>query len=440
VPVLTLPYVSTPATWTTLPSGQQIFLIPKPGEVIHLHTLVRTGSVNETDDIAGLSHFLEHLMFKGTLRYPAGEFDRLLEGVGGRVNASTSKDFTQYYITLPTDPSGAGFRLALELHADMLLHAALPEEEIGLPFALEAPPSVKRERQVILEEIKMGLDNPWRQTLQALNELLYPTHPYRREVIGTPAVIASVPRATIVDYYRTWYRPEQMITIVAGPLPMEDTFAQVAQAFSESGLPALGGPAVPIEVPPTTPRLSRRTLAVGVEYLVVGFLGPSAQDMRATVGLDVVSLLLGEGMSSRLQWRLLEELPQTPFIEVGSTHWTFRDSSLLLCYGITHPAQVERARALLLDEVARLHRDPPTAAELTKAVTQLEAHFAAQAETSAGLSAAVADSMARLNSPAGYIEYLPILASLTPDDLARYIEDYLPLEHRVEVIAGPASA
>ena len=116
-----LPFLQHPAWWATLPNGHQIFAIYKPGEVVHVHTLVRTGSVNETDDNTGVSHFL-NLMFKGSDRFPVGAFDRILEGIGARVNAGTSKDYTQYFITLPKGAEGEYYRLGLDLHADMLLH------------------------------------------------------------------------------------------------------------------------------------------------------------------------------------------------------------------------------------------------------------------------------------------------------------------------------
>ncbi|HEY3380073.1 MAG TPA: insulinase family protein, partial [Armatimonadota bacterium] len=173
---ITLPYLRHPAWWATLDNGHQVIVIHKPGDVVHLHTVVRTGSVNESDENTGVSHFLEHLMFKGSERFPAGAFDRILEGIGGRVNASTSKDFTQYYITIPKGTDGEYYRLALDLHADMLLHAALPDSEIGPPFEVNNPNvTEKRERMVVIEEIKMGRDNPWRQSVQRLSELLYPT-------------------------------------------------------------------------------------------------------------------------------------------------------------------------------------------------------------------------------------------------------------------------
>lgn len=435
---VSLPYLRHPACWATLDNGHQIFAVYKPGEIVHLQTVVRTGSVNETDMNTGISHFLEHLMFKGTNRFPAGTFDRILSGIGARVNAGTSKDWTQYFVTVPRGEDGEYYHLALDLHADMLLHAALPDEEIGPPFDPDNPQvAEKRERAVVIEEIKRGMDNPWRQAIHTLDEMLYPQHPYRREVIGTAQVVASIPSSTIRDYYHTWYQPANMVTIVTGEMDADAVINEVVENFVFPGAHAGEPPQLPIQQPPDSPRIERLAMPLNVAYVVMGFLGPPSVDIRATIALDVLSLILGEGKSSRLQLRLIEQLPNTPFIETESTHWTYRDSSSLLGFGIVRPDAAEESFDLLRAEVARLHTEPPTGEEIEKAITRLESQFAAQAETAAGLSMAIADSMARLNNPSNYTEYLPILRSLTRDDLAGYAATYLPDNHLCAVLVAP---
>jgi len=436
-----LPYLERPARWATMENGHQIFAIAKPGSVVHLHTVVRTGSINETDANTGVSHFLEHLMFKGTEQYPAGQFDRMLEGIGARVNASTSKDWTQYYVTLPDSADHEQYRLALKLHADMLLHAALPEAEIGPPFDPTDPQvAEKRERMVVLEEIKMGHDNPWRQAVTTLTELLYPTHPYRREVIGTAEVIARIPRAEIFDYYRAWYQPSNMVTIVTGEMEPDRVIAEVAEQFSFHGIEPVRHPGFPPEGPPPAPRITRLANPLNVGYIVLAFLGPASTDLHATVALDMLSLVLGEGISSRLHQHLLEQLLDTPFFDVGSSHWTYRDSSNVMLFGIVRPDAAERAYDLLRGEVERLLSEPPATREFEKAITRLEAQFAAQTETASGLSVAVADSMARLNDPTGYVNYLDVLRSITPDDLLHFAGMYLPLDHHCAVTVAPGGS
>jgi predicted Zn-dependent peptidase len=196
-------------------------------------------------------------------------------------------------------------------------------------------------------------------------------------------------------------------------------------------------PVFPTERPPSTPQVAQLTMPLNVAYVLLGFLGPASTDLRAGVALDVLTMVLGDGKSSRMQMRLIEQLPNTPFIEAGSTHWAYRDSGNLLSFGIAQPQAANVAFDLLRQEIEKLHTEPPTTGELEKVVTRLEASFAAQVETAAGLASSLADSMARLNSPDYYLEYLPILHSLTGDELASYAATYLPAEHLCAVTVAP---
>ena len=128
------PYLNKPLEVYTTDLGHTIIFAHKYGGLINISTWVKTGSINENDKNNGVSHFLEHLMFKGTTAHKAGEFDRTLEAKGAIINAATWKDYTFYYVTLPKGPNNEYFNCALELHADMMLDPIIPPEEIGEPF------------------------------------------------------------------------------------------------------------------------------------------------------------------------------------------------------------------------------------------------------------------------------------------------------------------
>ena len=146
--------------------------------IVIIDTWIKTGSINENDKNTGVSHFLEHLFFKGTETHPTGDFDRLLESKGAVTNAATSKDFTHYYIKLPSKD----FDLALTLHADMLLNPQIPRTEM------------EKERKVVLEEIAKDKNSPSDLVYDNLNELMFKVHPYKRQVIGTSQVIETITR------------------------------------------------------------------------------------------------------------------------------------------------------------------------------------------------------------------------------------------------------
>ena len=167
-----------------LDNGQTVVVQQvKTNPIVTIDTWVKTGSINETDENNGVSHFLEHLFFKGSTNHAPGEFDKILETKGAITNAATSKDFTHYYITIPSKD----FDLALEMHSDMLLHPLIPRKEL------------EKERKVVIEEIMKDANSPSNLVYDKLVEMLYTTHPYKRKVIGTSDIISTIHRDKIFE-------------------------------------------------------------------------------------------------------------------------------------------------------------------------------------------------------------------------------------------------
>jgi predicted Zn-dependent peptidase len=199
-----------------LPNGQTVIVQEiHNNPIVTIDTWIKTGSINETDANSGVAHFLEHLFFKGTKQHPVGEFDRLLESKGAYVNAATSKDFTHYYISLPSEYLDT----ALELHADMLSHPQIPSKEL------------EKERKVVLEEIAKDQNTPSKQVYDNLNEMLYTYHPYKRRVIGSSEVISTITREGVLDYYNSFYSPSNMITLVVGDVDTASTVDKISKYF-----------------------------------------------------------------------------------------------------------------------------------------------------------------------------------------------------------------
>ena len=154
-------YLEKPVEIYERECGHKIVFAYKKGALINISSWVKTGSINENDENNGISHFLEHLMFKGTINHKAGEFDRILEARGAIVNAATWKDYTFYYVTIPKGVDDKNFKDTLNLHADMMLNPVVPDNEIGAPFDINSPNvKEKRERHVVIEEIRMRKDQP----------------------------------------------------------------------------------------------------------------------------------------------------------------------------------------------------------------------------------------------------------------------------------------
>ena len=225
------PYLERPVEIYERENGHRIVFAYKPGALINISSWVKTGSINENDQNNGISHFLEHLMFKGTSKHKAGYFDKTLESKGGIVNAATWKDYTFYYVTIPKGSDGSNFDTTLELHSDMMLDPIIPPEEIGAPFDINnSKVTEKRERHVVIEEIRMRKDQPWTKIYNNTNANMYKNHPYRRDVIGNEQIISTVTREDVLNYYKEFYAPNNITTIVVGDMDSNEVLEKVIKA------------------------------------------------------------------------------------------------------------------------------------------------------------------------------------------------------------------
>ncbi|MBK8191271.1 MAG: insulinase family protein [Vampirovibrionales bacterium] len=427
---IAIPYRRAPGWVYTFENGHTLVFVPKPGDVFNVSTWARTGSIHETDETTGISHFLEHLLFKGTARFGPGEFDRRMESMGAVINAATWKDFTFYYVTGPKGDDDRNFLTALDLHADMMTQALLPEEEIGQPFDPDAPPEAqetgdKRERGVVIEEIGMRGDQPWTKLFNAVNQRMYPPgHPYRRDVIGTRRNIGLVPRQTLVDYYRRWYAPGNLITIIVGDLD-PDTLCERAQKVfcfeTASTARALTLADVPLNAPPPAAAPDVVKGQYNTAFFLMAAHGPTPQALEETVALDVLSYALGEGHSSRMNQNLIEKaaVPLFNFLSCGQS--TLKLGNTFYIQGNVAPQEGEdddaamtRALEQVRAEVAALLGDRPLSqTELTRAVKALKADFAETSETASGIAESIGESLTVSDGLDYYLGYLQALEGLT---------------------------
>jgi len=422
------PFLDMPVEVYKLKNGHTIVIAQKKGELVNVSTWVKTGSINEDDEITGISHFLEHLMFKGTPKHPAGEFDRILEARGAIVNAATWKDYTFYYVTLPKGENDEYFKEALDLHADMMLNAGLPEEEIGPAFDFNNPEvTEKRERYVVIEEIRMRDDQPWTITYDELNNLMYTEHPYRRDVIGTGDVIASVPRTTIVDYYKKWYTPENMVTIVVGEVDSVKTLDEIRKNFAFKKSASLVKPVYFPEPDQTQPRYMEKTGNYNTGFLMFGFHGPKASNLKDSISLDVLSIILGEGNSSRLYQNLIEKPDKPVFNVVGTTQYQFKDGNTFFVQANFRSDQKDKAKELLRNELRNIADFPVSEGELRKAKKKLKSNFAEESETVSEIGESIGHYLTICDNITCYAEYLKVLDTITVQDVLKTAGEYLDL-------------
>src|SRR3954465_856116 len=209
-----------PIQRTVLPNGLTLILKRDTSAALaSVQVWVKTGSIHEDEHLgAGLSHYLEHMLFKGTERRAGREISATVQAHGGYINAYTTFDRTVYYIDVPSDHTN----VAIDLLADAVLHSTMPAEE------------VTKEKDVILREIDMCLDDPDQRLGQALFETAFRTHPYRQPIIGHRDVFAATTRENLMGYYRARYVPNNLVLVIVGDFDPATTRASIAEHFGKA--------------------------------------------------------------------------------------------------------------------------------------------------------------------------------------------------------------
>jgi predicted Zn-dependent peptidase len=306
---------------------------------------VRTGSRDESPDQAGVSHFLEHLLFKGTERHTAIEISELFDGMGAATNAATSKESTHLHARFLDEHTDEAF----DLLAEMLLAPALPPEEID------------SEREVVLEEIAMYEDEPQDRVHDVLAEAVFGEHPLGRRVIGDANVIASVPVATIAAYHGGRYVAPAIVVAAAGHLDHERIVELAGERLQPVTRPlgvAAGSSA------PGTQRFRFHPKETEQYHICFGGMGVSRGDDRR-FALSVLDAIFGGSISSRLFVEVREKRGLA--YSVGSFTEQYVDSGMIGLYLGTRKDNVDEACALVGGELARLHAEGVTDQELARA-------------------------------------------------------------------------
>lgn len=376
--------------------------------LVTLDMWVGVGSGDEPEDLAGISHFLEHMLFKGTERLPPGEYDRRIEEVGGYLNAATSLDYTHYYITLPS----AQFTRALEDFSDVLVNSSIE------------PTEVESERQVILEEIARKSDNPFGFLFDEAYPALFHSGPYRHPVIGSAETVRAISRDQLYDHYRRFYTADNMYLSVVGDVDPETVRLAVEGAFAN--LPAKrrayrDGP-VPTEFVRGDSRFYPRDW--NEAYFIVAFPGPAAgTDMRLMALADFSETLLTGGRSSRLRNSLVEKKGLVSTI--GSYAMANRSEAPVLIYGTCTAQDLPEVREQIFLEIQRLV-DKGIASDEWRRVQRLvlNSHLFAL-ETNAGRASTIGYSQVHLGNARLLSDYERLIGEIRPRDVLEFIGTHL---------------
>lgn len=370
--ILVKPSSSRPINTPTvhrLSNGLTIVAEQLPVDAVNLNVWINIGSAIESNDINGMAHFLEHIVFKGTPHLQLGEFEQKIEQRGAVTNAATSQDYTHYYIT--TAPQDLADLAPLQF--DVVLNASIADE------------AFERERFVVLEEIRRSEDNPGRRSFRQSMEIAFEQLPYRRPVLGPASVIEQLHPQQMRDFHRTWYQPLSMTVAVVGNLPVDSLIQTVEDAVT-SVYPGSISSVLP-ERKHWAPEASFQSIVrqeiiddtLQQARLLMLWRVPGLEELSETYPLDVLAYILGQGRTARLFQDLRENRGLVS--SISASNMTQRLQGVFYISARLPVENLTEVEAILCDHISQLQNEPITEEEMTKVRTQVANRFIFSNET-----------------------------------------------------------
>ncbi len=403
---------------TVLPNGLRVISATLPQtEVVTVLVLVGTGSRFETMDINGVSHFLEHLFFKGAKRYPdTRAVSEAIDSVGGEFNAFTGKDYTGYYVRLAKEHAS----VACDVISDMLLHATFKPEEI------------ERERGVILEEINMYEDNPQAKIAEEFESQVFGDQPLGWSIAGPKDVIRKVGRDQIIDYRAKTYVPHNIVVTITGPLSHEESLKLATKYFQFTNDGAIPEPQkfVPQE-------FSRKHIVERKTEQAHFWLGTRAYDRNHPDrhALRVLGTILGGGMSSRLFLSVRER--QGLCYYIAANYDRYADTGNFAAYAGVDLTRVNQALRAIEAEFTRIREEIVPATELKKAQSYIKGKLVMSMEDSETVANMIANQQLFYDRFYTLDEQKQFIDNVTVQDIQRVAQDILKPENMALSIIGP---
>jgi predicted Zn-dependent peptidase len=402
-----------------LDNGLRVVTNPVPtAQSVSINAFVGVGSRCEEQRVNGISHYMEHMLFKGTSRRPdAIQIAEAIEGVGGTLNAYTSKELTCYWNHVPFDAA----RHAMEVLGEMLFDSLLELEEI------------EKERSVVQQEIKRSHDLPGSWAGELLSRALYGDQPIGWSVAGPPETIETIQRPDFVEHLDRWYRPNNMVLSVAGRLEHSDVMAWAQEIFGAATPGQIGSSS---EASPAMPK--ERVIVEGREIaqsnLGIGMRAIGREDPDR-FALTVLTNLLGRGMSSRL-FKEVREKRGLAYSVGASTSRYNGVGSFSISAGVS-PENVLEATKVILYELRRLLDEPVSDEEITKARDYTAGSFRLGLESTMSLGQRNGDSLLMLGRIEPVDDVVAQFQAVTPDEIRRVANRVFVSENLAMAVVGP---
>ncbi|MHB0868704.1 MAG: M16 family metallopeptidase [Chloroflexota bacterium] len=383
-----------------LDNGLRVVATPMPHtRSASISVFVNAGSRYEGDLIAGISHFVEHMLFKGTNhRSTPKEISEAIEGVGGVLNAATDKELTVYWAKVPAQH----LELASDVLSDNLLNSRLD------------PVDIEREREVIVEELSMVNDSPTDLVNMMIDEVVWPAQPLGRDTAGTRESVARISREDLLRYMAGQYGPLSTVVAIAGQITLEQVEEITNRHFGHWSSPATGSwfPAIDGQSGPRVSLKSKRTEQANLCLAVQGL--PSEHPDR--YAQDVMNTILGEGMSSRLFLQIREKLGLAYDVHSYVNH--FRDTGSQVVFAGVDTRKANQTVQAILEEMAKLRQDIPEE-ELTRAKESMKGRLQLRLEDTRSVASWTGAQELLRNTIMTVDEAIQVIDSVTSEDIRR---------------------
>jgi zinc protease len=411
--VAAIPAIPPGVKLTTLENGLTLIIREDhSAPVVSAQAWCKAGSIDEGKWLgAGLSHVLEHMLFKGTTTREAGRIDQEVQDAGGYMNAYTSFDRTVYWINVPN----TGGKVAIDILCDIVQNATLPADEMV------------KEKQVILREMDMNQDDPGQRSARRLFETAYTRSPYRFTIIGYPDIYNEVQRDDVFAYYREKYAPNNLFFVVVGDVNAKEVEQQIRGAFAKTKARPMPPAVLPEEPKQVAAREMIEEAPIEMGHFHFSWHIPDLRHPDVPL-LDILATLLGSGRSSRLYQQVREKQGVVNSVDA----WTYSPGNpgLFGMSAVVDPDKFNAARTAMLAEVEKMKTNLVTGEELSKAVKQFTAATLASRKTMQGQAQDLGSSWMSASDLNFSARYLEAVKRATPADLQRVARDYLTTENR----------
>ncbi|OGP74293.1 MAG: hypothetical protein A2V86_09065 [Deltaproteobacteria bacterium RBG_16_49_23] len=379
---------------------------------------MKTGSADERDEEAGMCHFIEHMIFKGTERRKVGEMAKEIESLGGSINAYTSYDQTVYHITIASRYAD----IAFDILSDAIQNSTFDPQEL------------EREREVVLEEIRMGEDAPSRRLFRQTMSTAFEKHPYGRPIIGYEKTIRAIARDQMLSFFRRWYTPERTLFIAAGDIDLQQMESKARTFFKEFKRPSERFPER-IREPEQKRARSNATFGNFKETYLQMTVPISSMTHEDTPGLDVLAQILGGGETSRLVQKV--KLERGLVHSISASSYTPKDPGLFFIEATLSAENLEKAVEEILKEIYRLIQEGVTAEELYRVRVNVESSLVYDRQTVQGQARKLGYYEAVTGDLHFEKQYLQRINLLQNEDIQRVGEKYFKPSRWNLSILGP---